>query len=299
MGLGQVRLSTAQWLAGVKGYSCYGSAPSVAALQSAPTSLYFAAAHLRELAASCACSLRGDDIAQAHDTSLGQAGCQQGGKEEHHEERLVKAYYSSRHKGCEPGGCEEEAEQCWQLYRRTKAQLAVLADALARSQAVPGGTAEPPVMMHVVRPGESLASLAAVCGVSVASILEANPDIGDGQLEANDCIALPVSQVLPSFRMVLPTDTLYSIAADHRCGLQRLLRHNPDMKDPQRFVPGALLALPGLRGSSMDYDADSSSQLDVGLDAPALLMMLAAARSQAAEPLAQSPLPLVTPIAVH
>jgi LysM repeat protein len=111
-----------------------------------------------------------------------------------------------------------------------------------------------PCVMHVIGHGESLASIAAICGVSIPDILAANPDLPAADImpivQASDCIALPVPAIPPCLHVVQHGDTLHGIARMYRVPLGRLIAKNPELADPSRVQQGWVVVLPGLKGDS-------------------------------------------------
>jgi hypothetical protein len=108
--------------------------------------------------------------------------------------------------------------------------------------------------MHVIGHGESLASVAAICGVSIRDVLAVNPDLPAADImpnvQASDCIALPVPAIPPRLHIAQHGDTLHGIARMYRVPLGRLLAKNPELADPSRVQPGWVVVLPGLKGDS-------------------------------------------------
>jgi LysM repeat protein len=117
------------------------------------------------------------------------------------------------------------------------------------------GAASMPTCMHVVGHGETLASIAAACGVAVADLLAVNPELPAGEgsaagLQHHDCIALPVPAVFPRLAVAQAGDSIHTIARRHRVPAGRLLKANPELRDAGRLQPGWVVLLPGLNGSS-------------------------------------------------
>jgi LysM repeat protein len=111
-----------------------------------------------------------------------------------------------------------------------------------------------PCVMHVVGHGESLASIAAICGVAIPDILASNPDLPAADVmpnvQVNDCIALPVPAIPPRLHVVQHGDTIHSIARLYRVPLGRLLARNPELADASLVQQGWVVVLPGLKGES-------------------------------------------------
>eukprot|EP00775_Hariotina_reticulata_P005996 gene5996-6234_t len=117
-----------------------------------------------------------------------------------------------------------------------------------------------PCVMHVVGHGETLGSIAAVCGVATADVLAANPDISDAVVHTNDCIALPVPAVPLQLYVIRQGDSLQSIARAHKVTVGRLLAKNPELADPSRVQPGAKSAAELLNESQPSAVSSTSSR---------------------------------------
>lgn len=223
LGICQVPVSTARWLASEKGYDVYGE-PTASTLLDPRTNMYFAAAYLQDLS-----------------TFEGQ---------QRPEEFVVRAYHSGPKCWDEKG-----SEHYWALYIRCKTQLKKLSEALRQAR-----NSADQYTMHVVQPGEALERIATICGVTVEKILEANPEVGGASfVQPNDCIAIPVAVVPPRLYVARPGDSLAQIAKRKEVSLARLLAKNPELAlDPGHLAPGWTLVLPGLRNNTL-----SSSRLDM------------------------------------
>ncbi|KAF8059448.1 hypothetical protein HT031_005253 [Scenedesmus sp. PABB004] len=147
---------------------------------------------------------------------------------------------------------------------RTAMANAAVAAATAAAAARAGGCADDggadtagpgppplPCLMHVVGHSETLADIAAACGVAPDDLLLANPELraAGGAVQANDVIALPVPALPPRLYVLQPGDTLPGVARAHRVSLGRLLAANPELAAPSAVEPGWVVVLPALRGA--------------------------------------------------
>lgn len=208
--------STAQFLH-ASGYRRH-QVSKVKSLHNPEVSLYFAGAYLKYLSES-----KG---------------------EKRSEEFIVRAYC-----GGLKGDVDEEAtDEAWRIYLRAKQQLGKLEEVIQQAEE----EVEEPTI-HVVQSGETLPLISRICGTTVENILEANPDIKNADLiRQGDCIEIPVKMLLPRLYAVRTTDTLASIARRHDVSLLRLLKANPEIKNPNHLKPGWVLSIPGLMGASLD-----------------------------------------------
>ncbi|GMH43454.1 hypothetical protein BSKO_11376 [Bryopsis sp. KO-2023] len=143
---------------------------------------------------------------------------------------------------------EEAAEESWSKYLRARQQLENLEEMIRRGEEEGD---EPTI--HVVQSGETLPLISRICGTTVEEILDANPDVKDADLiRAGDCIEIPVKVLLPRLYAARPSDTMASIARRHDISLFRLLRANPEIKNPNHLKPGWVLSIPGLMGTPLD-----------------------------------------------
>lgn len=102
---------------------------------------------------------------------------------------------------------------------------------------------------HTVRRGETLSTIAARYGVTVAAIMGANPRITDpDRIRAGQSIVIPeraagATTEQPTTYTVRPGDTLSEIAARHGLDLARLRRANLQLPNPDRIYPGQRINL--------------------------------------------------------
>ena len=95
---------------------------------------------------------------------------------------------------------------------------------------------------------------------AVADLLAANPDLGgEGALQPNDLIALPLPAVPPRLYALRPGDGARGVARRFGVPLGRLLARNPALRDAGEAVPGYVVLIPGLRGDSEHLSGGGSS----------------------------------------
>jgi len=163
------------------------------------------------------------------------------------EEVLVKAYHNGP--GTSPLDSTSTSLELWRTYSQASSQLERLKTAmLCQSSDLE--------TIHIVQRGESLNSIARICGLDPKDILQCNPDIDQTHpVESGDCIELPVETLLPRFYAVKTGDSLEGIARQHNVSTLRLIKSNIEIKSLSRLRQGWILSLPGLKGpstSSMD-----------------------------------------------
>ncbi len=101
-----------------------------------------------------------------------------------------------------------------------------------------------PASNYLVQPGDLLGSIAQRSGISLSSLLAANPQI------ANPNLIYPGQQILipgdsaPSSHMVRHGDTLGGIASRHGVSLSALLAANRQIDNPDLIFPGQQITLP-------------------------------------------------------
>lgn len=100
---------------------------------------------------------------------------------------------------------------------------------------------------YVVRPGDTMFSIARQFGVSLDALIKANPQIPDpSQLRPGQIVCIP-QVVCPTGTfayIVQPGDTMFSIARRFDVPLQTLIDANPQIPDPARLVPGQTVCVP-------------------------------------------------------
>ncbi|MDI3339276.1 MAG: LysM peptidoglycan-binding domain-containing protein [Sphaerobacter sp.] len=114
---------------------------------------------------------------------------------------------------------------------------------------------------HTILVGETLTSIAATYGVTIAAIVEhngiANPDL----IYAGQQLLIPVDEPAPAEPapaaptapdpspaeeyVIQPGDTLWRIAVSRGLTVDAILAANPSITDPNRIYAGATLRLPG------------------------------------------------------
>lgn len=123
----------------------------------------------------------------------------------------------------------------------------MLAAAPAAAQQPCGGT-------YTIRPGDSLADVAARCGTSIPALLAANPGVRDERdLVVGEPVRIPRPGTNPTpveacgaFYTVRVGDTVEEVAA--KCGLTvpLLLAANPALQDPDNMNAGGSIRIPDL-----------------------------------------------------
>jgi len=255
VGICQVSTTLAHHLSQQHGFTVYGIAPSCDKLSQPAASLYFCAAYCTVyrqaqgdqgseeglVQAYCTCSLAG---LQPQPCKLSQVSP--------HTSCDSDSSFSLH--GCDRAGWGTAANRCrfcatarWRRYCRAAQQLSRLSQVLSQQQAAAAvaaasssvssrrpSSSQPEqcaaVTMHVVGPGETLHGIARVVGVSWEQLAAVNPELeGSWEVQPNDCIALPVTHVLPRLHAVQEGDTLAAIALQYNVPLDRLALHNPDL----------------------------------------------------------------------
>lgn len=111
-------------------------------------------------------------------------------------------------------------------------------------------------MSYRIQPGDTMSSIAARNGVSLAALERANPQVRNPNLiYAGELLAIPGRSdgfQAPPRRpagggsyVVRAGDTMSAIAARHRISLGALERANPQMRNPNLIYVGQRLSLPG------------------------------------------------------
>lgn len=100
---------------------------------------------------------------------------------------------------------------------------------------------------YAIADGNTLSSIAAACGTTVAAILKANPALTNPDyIRAGDTLTIPepaTSEPATSY-IVEPGDALNTIAARFNTTVADLLAANPDIANPDLIYPGQYLAIP-------------------------------------------------------
>ncbi len=107
----------------------------------------------------------------------------------------------------------------------------------------------PNTFPYVVRPGDTMFSIARQFGVSLDALIAANPQIPDpSQLRPGQIVCIPRSQVTcppGTFRYtVQPGDTMFSIAQKFGVSLDALIAANPQIPNPNLIFPGQIVCVP-------------------------------------------------------
>lgn len=104
--------------------------------------------------------------------------------------------------------------------------------------------------IHIVRPGESLFSIATRYGTTLEAIRAANPQIVNPDLIFPGqpvCVPVPRPPVTcpqGTLYTVRAGDTMFDIATRFGVTLQALIAANPQVADPSRIFPGQVLCIP-------------------------------------------------------
>ena len=97
------------------------------------------------------------------------------------------------------------------------------------------------MIIHVVRPGESLYTIGQLYGVPPAKIASDNELPDPNQLVVGQTLV-----ILEGMRMhrVAPGQSLYDIARDYGVTVNDILAVNPQITDPARISPGQIITIP-------------------------------------------------------
>lgn len=124
----------------------------------------------------------------------------------------------------------------------------------------PGGTAQPGSSggNYTVRSGDTLSAIAARNGVSLSSLIAANPQISNPNLiYPGQTVHLPGGAAASGGNYTVRSgDTLSSIAAEHGVSLASLIAANKQIGNPNLIFPGQTVHLPG--GSSGSHSTGST-----------------------------------------
>ncbi len=116
-----------------------------------------------------------------------------------------------------------------------------------------------PLVMHTVKPGDTLLSIAARYGSSVKDILAINPGLSTGSLQEGQIIAVPVVFIParpdetvdePVYYTVEPGDMPLSIAYEFEVPVELLLAAN-NITDPTSLQIGQQLIIPPANGLTL------------------------------------------------
>jgi LysM repeat protein len=120
--------------------------------------------------------------------------------------------------------------------------------------AAPAPTTGGTIVRYVVRPGDTLASIARANGLTLAAIYRLNPDVDARSLRAGDVVRLPGGAVRPGPQPPADTnivrytvrrgDTISSLARSYGMSREEILRLNPRL-DPRSLRVGDIVRLRG------------------------------------------------------
>ncbi|MEE0775492.1 MAG: SafA/ExsA family spore coat assembly protein [Bacillota bacterium] len=122
--------------------------------------------------------------------------------------------------------------------------------------------------VYTVRPGDTMWNIAKKFGISLGDLIKANPQIKDPNLifpgqvlniPGGGAAPMPPAPPMPPMPPMPPAkerngrlyivksgDTFFHIAQRYALNLESLILANPQIKDPDRIVPGMQLYLPGV-----------------------------------------------------
>lgn len=116
-------------------------------------------------------------------------------------------------------------------------------EAMAAAPVCPNG------QLYTVKSGDTMFMIAKHFGITLQSLINANPQISDPNLIfPGQIICIPVSG--PAFcpqgkiYRVVKGDTMYEIAKRFGVTLEALILANPQIKDPNRIFPGEEICIP-------------------------------------------------------
>lgn len=97
------------------------------------------------------------------------------------------------------------------------------------------------LIIHVVKPGESIYSIARQYGVSPNKIIQDNELTNPNQLVVGQTLV-----IIPEDRthVVSPGESLYTIARKYRVSVEDILDANPNIADPALIYPGQVITIP-------------------------------------------------------
>lgn len=97
------------------------------------------------------------------------------------------------------------------------------------------------MIIHVVRPGESVYSIARQYGVAPSEIIAENELVNPNQLSVGQALVITPGAVTYT---VQSGDTLYRIAQRYGVTVNQILQANPDITDPSLIYPGQTINIP-------------------------------------------------------
>ncbi|MFJ1756019.1 LysM peptidoglycan-binding domain-containing protein [Kitasatospora sp. NPDC088134] len=107
----------------------------------------------------------------------------------------------------------------------------------------------PGAATHTVAAGDTLTAIAARYGVGLDAVVNANPQLADpDRIEVGQVISLPTATAgaaAPPVHAVVPSDTLWDIAASRRVTLEALVAANTaTVANPDLIYPGQAIVIP-------------------------------------------------------
>lgn len=102
-------------------------------------------------------------------------------------------------------------------------------------------------IIHMVRAGETIFTIAGFYGTTVQAIINANPGIDPQNLRVGQriCVPLPAPPTCTGqLYTVRAGDSLFSIAQAFGLTVAALLAANPQITDPSRIFPGQIICIP-------------------------------------------------------
>ncbi len=97
------------------------------------------------------------------------------------------------------------------------------------------------MIIHVVKPGESLYTISRLYRVPASKIISDNELTNPNQLVVGQTLV-----ILQGFRRhrVVPGESIYTIARDYRVSTQQILQANPQITSPFLIYPGQIIIIP-------------------------------------------------------
>lgn len=120
------------------------------------------------------------------------------------------------------------------------------------------------MLIHVVRPGESLWQISNYYGVPLAQIVEVNELPNANQLIVGEALVIPTKNV---YYTVKPGDTLWKIAQTYGTTVQAILQANK-ITNPAYIYPGTVLVIPSKTRPVIDVNGYI---YDTGQDAASIV----------------------------
>lgn len=95
--------------------------------------------------------------------------------------------------------------------------------------------------IYIVKPGDSIYTIASRYGVTPESIIEANGLENPSQLSVGEALVIPSTNTT---HVVKSGETLFGIARQYGITLNELLTANPTLRGNSRIVPGQIIIIP-------------------------------------------------------